>query len=495
MNKLFKYYNHLGFFNPFFINSNEGFKINQNFSETIKIKNNEIEIDYVTIIEILTKGYALGDRTIIKGVSKSPWMAKPNLDKTGWKYFEVPKHDEKLIEIKQISLTFLELLKTEILNYIGNKKSIGILLTGGMDSRMIAGVLDILIKEKEVEGVNVIAYTWGNKNCRDVIYAKEIADLLKWEWKHIEVSSEDLLNNLKETAIRGCEYSPTHLHAMLQIKEEKGIDCILAGSYGDSIGRGEYSGKTLYSLKDLRDGINNKHGIFKYNIINNYKKEINQDIVKYWERYPQNKKYQQIEQDNQIHYMRRMLNPCLSVINEKIPLYQVFSDPNVFGYIWSLNPDLRNNNIYKELLTLFKTDLTHIPWARNGLPFDETEGVPDLYDKTHHSYSKYLHEDLNEHIKSLVLSKNIEKLNIFNMKALEDVFNYMKSPLYYQDSNLEEKLIWLASLSLFIDMYAIDIKKTKNKTSPFDFVINNLLPFKLKMLNIAKKIYRSTFLI
>ncbi|MDY7394089.1 asparagine synthase-related protein [Aureibaculum sp. 2210JD6-5] len=493
MSKLFKFYNHLGFFNPFFINSKEGFKINHNFSETLKSKNDGIEIDYVAIIEILTKGYALADRTIIKGISKSPWMAKPNLDITEWEYFDSPKHDEKLIDIKQVSLTFLELLKTEILNYIGNKKSIGILLTGGMDSRIIAGVLDILIKNKELVGIKVIAYTWGNLNSRDVVYAERIAKLFNWGWKHIPVSSEDLLNNLKETAVRGCEYSPTHLHAMLQIRKEKGIDCILAGSFGDSIGRGEYSGKTLYFLKDLRDGINNRHGIFKYNIIKNHKKEINQDILQYWEKFPQNTKYQQIEQDNQIHYMRRMLNPCLSVINEKIPLYQVFSDPEVFGYIWSLHPKLRNNNIYMELLSLFKTDLTHIPWARTGLLFDETQGSPDSFDKIHHSYSKYLYEDLNEYIKTLVLSKNIEDLNIFNMKALEDIFKYMKSSWYYRDSNLEEKLIWLASLSLFIDMYAIDIKKTEYNTSPFNNIINFLLPFKLKLLNITKKMYRSPF--
>jgi len=494
MDKLFKYYNHLGFFNPFFIKSNKGFIINQNFSETIKSKKDEIEIDYAALIEILTKGYALGDRTIIKGINKTPWMAKPNLDLTEWEYFEAPKHDEKLINIKQVSFTFLELLKTEILNYIGNKKSIGILLTGGMDSRIIAGVLDILIKDKQLEGIKVIAYTWGNTNSRDVVYAKRIAELFNWDWKHIKITSEDLLNNFKETAIRGCEYSPNHLHAMLKIREEKEIDCVLAGSFGDSIGRGEYSGKTLHSLKDVRGGINNKHGIFKYNIINKYKEEINKDILNYWEKYPQNKPYQQIEQDNQIHYMRRMLNPCLSVINEKISLFQVFSNPVVFGYIWSLNPELRNNNIYKELLSLFKTDLSQIPWARTGLLFDETQGVPDLFDKTHHSYSKYLYEDLNEHVKTLVLSKNIKNLNIFNMKALEDIFKYMKSSLYYQDSNLEEKLLWLASLSLFIDMYAVEIKKVINNPSPFNDIINFFLPLKLKMLNIAKKVYRSVFL-
>ena len=217
---------------------------------------------------------------------------------------------------------------------------------------------------------------------------------------------------------------------------------------------------------------------------------IDMDIELYRKLFPQIEKHQQIEQDYQIHYWRRMLNPCMSVINDKIPLYQCFTSPELVKFIWSLNPALRNNDIYKELLVKFKTDLTDIPWARTGIKYGESDGIPDEYDKDHHSYSKFINEDIYEEIKSLALSKNITYLNIFNMKAIENTFKIMKTQNYIRDIRVENKLIWLASLSRFIDLYNIDLTPTfKNKNNLNDY-FNTFIPLKNNIVNIGKGFYR-----
>ncbi len=483
---LFKNYNYLSFNNPFYFIKNREFKINGVLSNLIKDKKDRIKLDNSAIIEILTKDYILGDRTIIKEIFKTPWMAKPNKENTKWDYFKKLEFNNLELSKSEISKKLFHLLKEEVLNQVQDKKSVGILLSGGMDSRIVAGVLDSLIKNNEIEGVRVKAFTWGKKNSRDVVYAKRIADRLKWDWMHLELTSEDLFLNIKETAIRGCEFSPIHLHAMMKIREEKGVDCILAGSFGDSMGRGEYSGKIITKLNDIRSGINNKDGIFKKGIVKKYFSQIDSDILMYRNIFPQNKIHQQIEQDYQIHYWRRMLNPCMSVINEKIPLYQLFTSPELVKFIWSLDPLYRNNEIYNELLLEFNNDMTDIPWARTGLEFDRTEGITDTYDKNHYSYSNMIKTDLYDYIKDLVISENIASLNLFNMKTLVCIFKLMKTPLYYKDIVLESKLIWLASLSLFIDLSNIELDKMDyNKYCMYDS-LNMLLPLKKNILRKVK---------
>ncbi len=488
MNSNFQYYNHLGFFNPFYFSTDKGLIINSNFKETVERRNMVNKLNVAAVIENLLGRNILGDRTIIEGINKTPWMAKPNADSTDWSYYEVPDHNEKMMDQNEMAIQFLNLLKEEVYNYIKDKKTIGVLLTGGMDSRIIAGVLDLLIKDNIINNVSVIALTWGDLNSRDAVYAKKIAEKLNWEWRHFSLTSEDLKKNIEAVAKRGSEYPPIHLHAMLKVREEKDLDCILAGSYGDSIGRAEYAGRRVTNLLDMRDKIKNPNGFLKRSVLDIYTDDINSDIDFYWNKFPQNKSYQQLEQDYQIHYMRRKLNPCLSVINEKTPLYQVFSDPNVFGFIWSIHPKLRNNEIYKIILNNFKTDLSEIPWARNGLIFDKTKGEPDAYSKNYHAHSEYINNDLNDFIKDLVLSNNIEKMNILNLSSIENYFKLMKKKFYLRNTKVEEKIIWLASLSRSVDLY--DIKENYFDTGmSFYDKLNSLSPIKENLLDQAKSYY------
>lgn len=484
----FNYYNHLGFYSKFYTKANEKIATYDLLQDALKVKNTCNYVNITSIVSILNKGFIIGDGTIINDVFKSPWMAKPNTLLEDWDYFKVAQHKEKILPLDDIGDTFLNLLRTEIIDYVSDKKKIGVLLTGGMDSRIIAGVLDSLIKDNEISDIEVTGLTWGNKNSRDVVYAERIANRMNWQWKHIENTAEDLKNNIELSAIRGSEYSPIHLHAMFKVRQEKNLDCILAGSFGDSIGRGEYSSRTVVQLKEIRKNINNDLGFLKSNIVETYLSNINTEVEKYWKLFKKEKSYQQIEQDYQIHYMRRLLNSCLSVVNEEIPLYQVFSSPKVLEFIWSLSHKLRDNSIYKNILSKFPTDLTDIPWARTGLIYDKTSGKPDEYEKSHHSYSDYINEDLFEHIKKSVLSSQIESLGVFNMKTLEILFKYMKSKYYVRNKVIEERIIWMASLSRTIEMY--DIKSNNINEYTFSDSMNKFLPIKDNLIVNMKNIYR-----
>lgn len=452
---MFKHYNYLGFHNPYYFTLDGSFFIEKDFPSIYNAFSGVKQIDIAAVLQVLNRNYILGDRTIVKGIQKTPWMARPDDLNRKWELSAVPQHMERIFSDEEIAEKLFVLIQKEMLEYIGESRHVGILLSGGMDSRIVAGTLDYLIKTRQLQDIKVTALTWGINNSRDVVYAKQIAHSLGWKWKHYTVGPAELRDNIEVAAFYGCEVSPIHFHAMPQIKEEKGLDCILAGSFGDSIGRGEYSGKKVSNLKNLTDNFKNVENLLRSNIYKNYSKQPIIDVKAYHRIFPQSKPYQQYEQDYQLHYMRRMLNSCMAVINEKIPLYQVFTKPDVFGFMWSLHPKQRHDGIYKIMLNFLNTDLKYIPWARTGLPYGATNGKPDNYLKKHHDYAIYISRKLLPEIKEIIYSGKLLNLGIFNHSAISAIFKTLAFLPKENNIYLGEKIIWLAALSRTLDMYDI----------------------------------------
>lgn len=473
---MFKHSDHLGFFNPYFIKKEGLIHTEEDFSEIIKSYGGPKEIDILAISEILNANYIFADRTIIKEINKSPWMANLNEEATDWNYHDVPNHNEFEIDENEIAEELFNRLLDEILSYTEGKNRIGILLSGGMDSRIVAGLLDNLIQNGKLpKDIKITALTWGNSNSRDVIYAKKIAERLNWEWKHYIVSTDDLRNNIDEVAINGCEFSPLHLHALPQMRVDNQLDCVLAGSYGDSVGRAEYSSIKIRNLKSVAHNFRNVGSLLKNTAFNQARKGYINDLNKYHLLFPQKLKYQQYDQDYQLHYMRRMLNPCMKFIGKHNPLFQAFTAPAVFGYMWSLKPELRNDSIYSRILKKINPDIAKISWSRTGLPYGGIEGTPDSFKKVHHSYPKFIAEDLYEEIKSLVLSEEIKSLEIFNLQSLINSLKLIKNVVHTKYW-YEEKLIWIASLAKAVSIYNIQSSNNFKKNSYDSFSSKVLVP-------------------
>jgi asparagine synthase (glutamine-hydrolysing) len=457
--KQYQYYNHLGAFCPYyFLDKNGNFQIDAHLLQILKKSHIPSNLDKVAISEVLNNRFMLGDRTIIENIQRRPWMARPNSDNNVWEYFQFNKHEELKQDGKLIADRFFDLICKEIKEYIGKKKKIGVLLSGGMDSRIVAGCLDYLIKTDQVVSTSVTAYTWGHSESRDVVYAKIIAGRLNWKWKHYQVGAEELWENFKESGHRGAEYSGLHLHAIPQIKRDMDVDLMLVGSFGDSIGRAEFSGIKVDNLSSIENGFRNFKGFIQNKKFNQLKNKWKSDIHKYHVLFPENKQYQQYELDYQLHYMRRMLNSCMEILNEKAPTYQVFTAPEVYQFIWSLDPSCRTDEIYSLLMIKFQTKLNDIPWARTGVPYLK-KGNPDSFTKGHHSYSYIIQSQLLDKIEERALSERIIGLNLFNIEAIRNIFKLIKLRPDYNFDYLE-RLTWLVSLDFFLEkINNIDIEE------------------------------------
>ena len=482
----FEYFDHLGFFSPYLLESGSNTEIFDDFEDALEAKDDRNEIHIPSLVSILTNGFALGDETLVNNLRKTRWMTK--WEGGRWVKTDYPKFGHKKASNEEIGKSLFKLLKKEILTFVKDHNTVGLLLTGGMDSRMAAGVLDCLIKDGDLVGVKVVALTWGDEQSRDSIYARKIAKRLNWDWKGYSITSELLARNILTTAERGAEFSPTHLHGMSLVSEESGIDVILAASFGDSLGRGEYSGRTIGNLRDIRYRIRNSYGILSNGVIKGCSDQIDKSVVDYWSEYPQKEHYQQLEQDYQIHYMRRMLNPCMSVIHERIPTRQLFSSPELVNYMWSLDPACRNNDAYKVLLNLFETDLKDIPWAKTGLVYDHIQGSPDPYRKSHTDYSAMLRTDLLNQVEEEVLSDVISELRIFNTTTLERVFKLLRSKKYIENKDLEEMILWIASLSGMVRKYKL-INSSNSYSENLFSSLNSLRIDYKNQVELLKRVY------
>lgn len=437
---------HLGGAYPFIANElpNDFFFNMESMIDFRKRKNLSLEIDEVALVEKTCLPYILGDRTLLKNVKRAPWMH--SYENQIWINEQLPEHGMRTPDRDSFSLILKTALLKEAADYIGNKKSVGILLSGGMDSRIVAGIVREL--QNNNNNLNVTGITWGSSNSRDVVYSQRICEKFGWEFVHCPITAETLHKNIQLSAKMGAEVSALHFHAMNEVANLKGVDVILAGSYGDSVGRAEFSGKHVTKLSSILPKNINRLGLVKSKLLNRVHSQIIDD-AKIPEHCNENKlRMYEIEQE--CHYMRRMLQSCMHVIAEKIPFYQMFSTPGVFGLMWGLDPSARDNEWYSKLLAILPGDLLNIPWARTGKLYHLPTGEPDHFEKRYHQYGLWLRTELKDEMLSFLYGSGLRDIGIYNERSLDALASNWKRVNTVSNNMLDETVSWLASFSLFL---------------------------------------------
>ncbi len=432
-----------------------------------------VKLDSSALVIKFCLPYLLGSRTLIKNISKTPWMAE-HIGEGQWQPHSLPEHGHSLPDEKVFTLMLKEALIDEAIEYIAEYQSIGILLSGGMDSRVLAGILRELEIRKD-SNFKIIALTWGAKESRDVIYAHRIAEQFDWDIVHYPLTAETLSRNIKYAGQQGAEFSAFHLHAMEEVSNTAGIDIIIAGSYGDSVGRAEFSGTHLTHLKSIIPTVLDPYGFIKSNALNKAKNDLNTDLADTKHLTDNTPTIRKKEIEQEMHYMRRMLQACMQTISLKIPLYQLFTNPNVFGLMWSLDPKVRNNDWYFYLLKELPGNLLEIPWARNGKLYNKpNSAVLDDYSKSYHQYGTWFRNDLREEVLMRINSNYIQDLDIFNEKSLDRLIKNWSKAKTKDISRFDESIAWLCSLHDMIKIYELPELSAEFNQTHLDSIRGNI---------------------
>ncbi len=424
-------------------------------SNFINVCNKEsvLEWDFSSVMSILANGYALGDRTLFKQIKRQPWLSSLD-DKGDVKLLDIPKHGVIWKNPKEAAADLFELLCEEIQGVANGYETIYVLLSGGLDSRIVAGIAHHLKACGKIKS-EIIALTWGLVDSRDVQYAKTLADMYKFRWQHVPLDQGDLENNIEIMAnILGAATSPIHLHRMDWFKDNAVANSlVLAGSYGDSVGRSEFSKRTVLELLPIK--IFNYFDLLDMREARIATQELQAEIAAMHLRTGDKPDYVKYEHEQQAFYMRGLIAHTMSVINYSgtSTVYQVFTSPKVYGYMWSLHPAARTDNVYLEVLELLGSDIASIPWARNN---KSMKGNSKLARKelrpNYHDYRTWsiniLRKELEQHGSNEFFGV-FEQMGFFNQAKLRefiDCFINSDNAKLSHGSQAYGNLVWLLSL-------------------------------------------------
>jgi asparagine synthase (glutamine-hydrolysing) len=407
--------------------------------------------DPAAMLSFLSFGYMTGNRTMFREVTCSPWMS--NLSADGDIVPQaIPEHGFHKMSPVGIAQQLLVRLENEAEKACAGHERVYILTSGGLDSRIVAGIVKRLLDQGRINS-EVLAVTWGRSGSRDVEIGKAVAGKLGFAWKQLELSESHLEENIEACALDlGALVSPVHLHRMTWFRDQEPGGIVLAGSYGDSVGRCEFSGKTVLDLP--KQQTRNRLGLLHLSAVNSGNIQLEKDWAQFRSRLKRRPEYAIRECEEQGNYMRRMISQAMSIIDGPNKLYQMFTAPDVFGFMWSIHPCYRDDQPYAELLELLGHDLARLPWARTNKPLRRTDGIQiECPVNKYHDYSNWGRSllmqnfDLRDHIDWLA------ETGLFDPRRINELCNAVVNQedthmSLYMATNLTS---WTLSLRKMVD--------------------------------------------
>lgn len=381
-------------------------------------------LDPIAVFELLQFNYILGDRTLVQGVQRLPWRATLNGRGEVARDAPIP-HGEERLPPEQVARRLRKLLEEELLAAVEGRRQVYLMLTGGLDSRIVAGVLKGI--EPDVRA-GISCVTWGAPDSRDVHYARQIAGWFGWEFIHVPYPKEAMWENIRRGAIwGGSEVTGLHLHRMDWFERASGEDLAIAASFGDSVGRAEYSSVHLQELS--LPLFQNPWNLFPPSRVRAWLPQAEGDRARAWDGQPANPPWARIELDKQENYMRRMICHAMDYVRQYCNLHQAFTSPEVVSFMWSLAPACRTDQVYVQLLKDLDPRLAALPWARTGVAPDGSRETDPSLTKHYHAWGRWLREDYREQLEALVFSPGMLELGLFHLPALYRMWKaYLREP-------------------------------------------------------------------
>lgn len=420
-------------------------------------------VDPVAVLSLLSFQYVCLDRTMVQGIERLPWLG--TIWGTGELEFSpAPPHGMRRIPMEDIAKGLLKKLEGEILRYAEGREVVYVLLSGGMDSRVMAAVIARLQQRGELKA-EVETVTWGRPGTRDVVYAERLSNYHGWAWHWAELDDASYWANFEFGAVAlGAEVDPKHLHRMDWFRHARSNSVVLAASYGDSVGRAEFSSLHLSNVPPLTPSDRNR--LLRPTVREWAWTRLERDLCALRERHGPRSELGWREVERQAHYMRRMLCHTMCTINRWTRVEQVFVAPEVFGFMWGLDPVLRTNEIYMHMLRELDPLLLELAWARTGARYD-TGGGSDTLERDFHRYGLWLRTNHAEDIGELLFGdRTIDRLRLFDMDQLRWMYEDWRRERPADNTSLCTELSSVAALSEFARRFDLSPPQLEHPSPP-----------------------------
>ncbi len=410
-------------------------------------------LDPVSVMAIMSFQHLAVDRTMVQGLQRVPWLGE--VDGRGEvRYASAPPHGSRRASTETIADGLSVRLREELRGHCDGHDRVYVLLSGGMDSRVLSAALKSLQDAGEIDA-EIEAVTWGTEGCRDVHYARRICDHLGWNWNYAPLTSSTYRDAFERGAIRlGAEIDPKHLHRMDWFEENAPQNSmVLAASYGDMVGRAEFSHHHITALPPLEARDRNR--LILPSVRRLAAEKLREDLQSIRGRYGCRSELGWLEIGRHVSYTRRHLCNTLCIINQSRKIEQAFVSPEVFGYMWQFAPECRNDEVYAHLLRQLDPKLLDVAWARTGGRYDSGEGGDEL-DVDFHRYGYWLRTELADQLGEWLFGDDtIADLEVFDLDQLRWMYDDWRRERPEDNTLLCTQLSWIATLAIFAREFSI----------------------------------------
>lgn len=441
-------------------------------------------LDPTGCLELLTFGYLLGSRTLVQGIGRLLWRTQLQGDGTLDRYDPIP-HGSRVDKPRNVAEQLRQCLEEELATYISGANRVWILLSGGLDSRIVTGILAHFQKTRVMEG-EIHAVTWGQELARDVVYAQRIADYFGWPLHRIAYDANLLWGNIgRAVSWGGAEISGIHLHGMCKLRSLLNAnDVVIAASWGNSIGRGLFLG---HHLSDLQiEPIGNPLDLIAPALQDVCIQQAERDRATAWARCSDDPAAI-VELDQQENYMRRMIGQAMDYIRQFARLEQVFTEPSTVTAMWSYAPESRVAAVYFHLLEDLDEYLFNLPDANTGIAPSGLSEPDPILQKYYNRLGLWCRKDLRDNILEVLHSPALAQSGVLNMYAVKSLVNsWLQEDTETWGST--ERITNLVGIALAISEFGL--LPVRSSTHISDYLYSRTKRFKARARSAANRIRR-----
>ncbi len=339
------------------------------------------DVDFLTIAQMLSFEHALGDRTLLTAVKLLPpatILTYDDGDVTMCAYWTLAYEDRVQAPDET---AYLEQFRFYLAQAVRRRKSdelpAGILLSGGLDSRVLLGFL------AREHGEQFYSFTFGIPGCDDARFARELARKSGIRHRFYELQPDYLLQYAEQgvALVDGLE-SCTHMHALATLKEEVSQARVLFKGYlGDALVGGHLQ-RALWAGYD--DAVLDRYLFQKYCVLlpeedqealfsNAFQEALGGALFPSF-RETVHESSSALPANRQDHWdiiqrQRRFTLNGVELVRSQAVVRLPFSDKDLVEFMLTVPPGLRFERlVMKGLLALDFPELAKVPRTPDGLP-------------------------------------------------------------------------------------------------------------------------------
>jgi Asparagine synthase len=425
-------------------------ELKRTFREAVRGMRRPVELDSVAVASMVSFQYVIDGRSLVSQVRRQSWLSQHSGE-------ELAGYGRRIMKRRTAADELLDRLRFELAAAFANADRITVLLSGGLDSRLVGGVLAGLARCGTVTD-RIRAVTWGMPESRDRFYGARVAEHLGFDWIPIELTAAELAKNIEIAAheLAGL-VSPVHLHAMNKVSQLDWSpgDRILASTLGNGVGRGQYLYQHVSYAKPLQP--RNWLGLVRPEVYAEVVPRVVEELAAFRTRLSQRCEVAVHECEMLGHYVAGLLLPPFDFLRRMAaPVHQAFSYPATYRFLWSLSPMIRTEGLYRTALRRCDRDLVEIPYAHTGrAPQRLARPVHDGLSPHVHRYPVWITRDLAEIVDDLLLPEWFTETGLFDGGAVWRAWERIRSDRL-PHAQTAYILLWLCSLRRLMEALHIE---------------------------------------